>query len=175
MTADEQQGSRQEKDKNRSKDKKSSPESREQFVRVAGLDKALLLKSGWKRPTSRPPNLQARPLSGDSRTEGSASSSKSGSSRAEAEKSDRKSEARKSDAPQEAGADRKPQAGSRQERQQSLALPSPAPPRADRAKHESAKSNPARGTSDGWVASSKSDDGKSKTPPKTGIEFIGHN
>ena len=141
------------KDKDRSKDKNPS-KSRDRYVEVASLDKkhSSSRKNEVERsekPSAKSSKSSAKEDKSDKKSGSSASKSRSSAS--EREKSDRKSEARKSDAPK---ADRKTESR----------------------KPEAAKNDSKSGSSKGdaakkgkgeadKVASSKSDDGKSKKTP----------
>ncbi|WP_298998205.1 NlpC/P60 family protein [uncultured Desulfovibrio sp.] len=157
-----------EKDKERSRDKNPS-KSREQFVEVASLDKKHSTRKieveKADKSSSRSSN-KASVKEDKSDKKSSASSSKSGSSRAEAEKSERKSEARKSDAPKaetRKTENRKPEAAKSDSKSGSSKASAS---KGESTKHESAKSESGKkDKGDGKVASSKSDDAKSKKTP----------
>ncbi|MGV6996979.1 C40 family peptidase [Desulfovibrio sp. QI0430] len=164
---DHRKGSK-EKDKDRSRDKNPS-KSREQFVEVASLDKKhstrkIEVEKADKSSSRSSSKASVKEDKSDKKS--SASSSKSGSSRAEAEKSERKSEARKSDAPKaetrKTESHKTEAAKSDSKSGSSKASAS----KGESTKHESAKSESGKkDKSDGKVASSKSDDAKSKKTP----------
>ncbi len=157
-----------EKDKERSRDKNPS-KSREQFVEVASLDKKhstrkIEVEKADKSSSRSSSKASVKEDKSDKKS--SASSSKSGSSRAEAEKSERKSEARKSDAPKaetRKTENRKPEAAKSDSKSGSSKASTS---KGESTKHESAKSESGKkDKGDGKVASSKSDDAKSKKTP----------
>lgn len=157
-----------EKDKERSRDKNPS-KSREQFVEVASLDKKhstrkIEVEKADKSSSRSSSKASVKEDKSDKKS--SASSSKSGSSRAEAEKSERKSEARKSDAPKaetRKTENRKPEAAKSDSKSGSSKASAS---KGESTKHESAKSESGKkDKGDGKVASSKSDDAKSKKTP----------
>ena len=164
---DHRKGSK-EKDKDRSRDKNPS-KSREQFVEVASLDKKhstrkIEVEKADKSSSRSSSKASVKEDKSDKKS--SASSSKSGSSRAEAEKSERKSEARKSDAPKaetRKTENHKPEAAKSDSKSGSSKASAS---KGESTKHESAKSESGKkDKSDGKVASSKSDDVKSKKTP----------
>ena len=163
---DDHRKSSKEKDKDRSRNKNPS-KSRDQFVEVASLDK----KHGSTRKievekadkSSSRSSGKASVKEDKSDKKSSASSSKSSSSKAEAEKSERKSEARKSDAPKaetRKTENHKPEAAKSDSKSGSSKSSAS---KGEPTKRESAKSESGKkDKSNGKVASSKSDDGKSK-------------
>lgn len=164
---DHRKGSK-EKDKDRSRDKNPS-KSREQFVEVASLDKKhstrkIEVEKADKSSSRSSSKASVKEDKSDKKS--SASSSKSGSSRAEAEKSERKSEARKSDAPKAETRKTESHKTEATKSDSKSGSSKASASKGESTKHESAKSESGKkDKSDGKVASSKSDDAKSKKTP----------